>query len=197
MSGTGTCGEGAGEYALVYVQSCSTNVGDGGSGAAVAAHELLHSLGAVQSAAKHECPAPDTQHACDSSYDVMYPYISGPIDSLFLDVGRDDYYGVGGAFDVRKSPWLARLDVPARPVNVSTLGSGRVVSDAGGIDCPGACATSQEQGLLVMLTAKPQKGSRFAGWSGACRGRGKCYVTVGKRSAVRARFISVRSTPRG
>jgi hypothetical protein len=82
-------------------------------------------------------------------------------------------------------------------VKVSTFDSGRVVSDAGGIDCPGACAKSQEQGLLVTLTAKPQKGSRFAGWSGACRGRGKCYVTAGKRSSVHARFVSGRSTPRG
>jgi hypothetical protein len=49
---------------------------------------------------------------------------SGPIDGLFLDVGRDDYYGVGGGFDVRKSPWLAKLDVLARPVNVSTFGLG-------------------------------------------------------------------------
>ena len=48
----------------------------------------------------------------------------------------------------------------------------------------------------MTLTAKAEKGSRFAGWSGACRGRGKCYVTVGKQSAV-ARFISVRSSPRG
>src|SRR5204863_6915963 len=140
-----------------------------------AAHELLHALGAVPAGAPHECAAPESRHACDSKLDIMYPYVAaGGIDGLFLDVGHDDYYGNGGASDVRKSPWLEHLDVPHAPLNVATTGAGRVLSDAGAIDCPGACATAQEQGLVVTLKARPAAGSHFVRWNGACSGTRTC-----------------------
>src|SRR5207237_2263711 len=64
VSDVDVCGEGGGladlyssgpSWSIVFVQSCGLNVGDGNDAANVAAHELLHSLGAVPAGAPHEC----------------------------------------------------------------------------------------------------------------------------------------------
>jgi hypothetical protein len=42
----------------------------------------------------------------------------------------------------------------------------------------------------VTLTARPTRGSRFAGWAGACHGRAaRCTVETTRATAVRARFV--------
>jgi hypothetical protein len=43
-------------------------------------------------------------------------------------------------------------------------------------------------GQVVRLRATPGSGSRFAGWSGAWRGRDGCTVSLGTDAAVRATF---------
>jgi len=55
-----TCGQGSSDdgFAVVYLDSCRSSVGDGGLAAAVAAHELLHALGAVPAGARHACAPP-------------------------------------------------------------------------------------------------------------------------------------------
>ena len=60
---------------------------------AIAAHELLHALGAVPLGDPHTCPG-DAAHVCDNPLDVLYPFASGqPLSALFLDFNHDDYYG--------------------------------------------------------------------------------------------------------
>src|SRR5689334_8119999 len=44
-------------------------------------------------------------------------------------------------------------------------GRGRVTSSPDGISCGEQCTASFAPGTLVVLTAKPAAGSRFAGWS--------------------------------
>jgi hypothetical protein len=87
---------------------------------------------------------------------------------------------------------------PARSLTVSTDGSGTgsVSSDVGGIDCPATtCSTG---GLLdgshVILTATPDPGSAFAGWSGGgCVGPSStCDVPVNGDTSVTATFGSSR-----
>ena len=56
------CGQGGGSgvgagYAIVYMQACGATVGDGNLAAVIAAHELVHALGAVPPGAPHECRA--------------------------------------------------------------------------------------------------------------------------------------------
>jgi len=190
VSDVHTCGQGSDESGsgVVFVQSCTTAVGDGGFGAAVAAHELLHTLGAVPSTARHNCPPPDDGHACDGKLDIMYPYVGGAIDDLVLDVNHDDYYGIGGAQDVRNSHWLEHLDLPHVALTVTSAGAGHVTSDAGAIDCPGACTTEQEQNLVVTLKATAESGSHFTGRSGACTGFATCAVTLDAAKEVHATF---------
>src|SRR6266508_1130461 len=81
----------------------------------VAAHELLHLLGAVPEGAPHGCPDAHA-HDCDRESDVMRSGgFSDSLSDYLLDAGRDDYYGHSGAWwDVQDSPFLARLDSPDR-----------------------------------------------------------------------------------
>jgi hypothetical protein len=41
----------------------------------------------------------------------------------------------------------------------------------------------------VTLKAKAAKGSKFSGWSGACKGRRRCKVTTNDSVAVKAKFV--------
>jgi hypothetical protein len=79
---------------------------------------------------------------------------------------------------------------PTFPLTVSRLGtgSGRVTSSPSGIDCGSTCAASYPQGTTVSLTAQPDAGSSFVGWTGACSGTGTCNVAMDAARSVSARF---------
>jgi len=68
-------------------------------------------------------------------------------------------------------------------------GSGTVRSRPAGIDCGPTCAASLDSGTTVTLTAEPDAGSRFLGWSGGCSGSGDCKLTLGADAVVTASFI--------
>ncbi|MBL8626094.1 MAG: InlB B-repeat-containing protein [Myxococcales bacterium] len=67
-------------------------------------------------------------------------------------------------------------------------GSGTVTSNPPGITCGGDCSETYAQGTVVTLTATPDGGSTFAGWSGACAGTGTCMVTMDAAQTVTANF---------
>ena len=187
-------GSGRTGYAIVYLQSgCGRDVGGGGLAAATAVHELAHSLGAVPRSAPNTCQS-SPGHVCDTPTDLMYPFVNRLSDAV-LDAGRDDYYGHAGAwFDVQDSRWLSRLDAPQFPLAVSLAGStgtGRVVSDLPGIDCPAACAIGWDARTQVRLQATPAPRTRFAGWGGACAGTAtECTVTMDAARSVTVRFAA-------
>jgi hypothetical protein len=189
----GTCGEGSGTQdgegvALVYLGAC-TDVPT----AVVAAHELVHALGALaDSGPPHACP--DTRgHPCDSALDLLYPFAgTTPLGSLVLDVGRDDYYGHSGAWpDVQDSLWL-RLVTRQAQLALAITGRGSVESDVPGIDCAEACVTDWDAGSVVALEALPVGGQRFVRWTGACTGASRCEVTVQAATSVAALFAPAR-----
>ena len=159
--------------------------------AAVAAHELVHQLGALPPGAPHVCPN-DQGHPCDSNLDLMYPDLSVRFDELVLDVGRDDYYGHSGSwFDIQDSPWLGRADVPPSALTLALrqlTGEDRVASNPIGIACPPACNVLFDTGSQVQLVAQPGRGSRLVGWGGACTGREPCTVTMDTAKTVEAIF---------
>ena len=127
------CGQGASDatgfgLAAMYVQACS-----GAPVSVVAAHELLHTLGAVPRAAPNRCPDPNGAHTCDSTADLMHPFLdTSPLEAKLLDPGRDDYYGHSGAFtDSQDSPWLVQLD-RQQPFTATISGPGGVTADVPG-----------------------------------------------------------------
>jgi hypothetical protein len=194
-------GEAGGRMGLaaVWLQSRPGFPGCGTLGAEdylakVAAHELIHQLGAEPPGAPHPCPD-DEGHTCDDVRDVMqggggrFPTLA----EYSLDVGRDDYYGHAGSWlDVQDSAWLQRLDSPDLPLTVALSGGGAtdtVTSDVPGIACPPACSTSLEPGTRVRLDASANgSGTRFVGWRGACAGADSCELVLGEETSVEAVF---------
>ena len=73
-------------------------------------------------------------------------------------------------------------------VSRSGSGSGTVTSTPDGIACGKACTHGYAYGTSVNLTTKAAKGSKFAGWSGACAGTQSCAVTTDDNVAVNAKF---------
>jgi subtilisin family serine protease len=71
-------------------------------------------------------------------------------------------------------------------VNKAGAGTGTVTSDSPGIDCGTTCDGKFLQGSTVNLTAVPDPGSVFAGWSGDCSGASSCSLT--QNATVTATF---------
>jgi len=77
----------------------------------------------------------------------------------------------------------------ARRLTVAVVGSGRVVSNPAGIDCPsGACIATFPDGTSVSLSATADTGFVFFGWHDGCSGQGKCSVTLNGDARVSAEF---------
>ena len=71
-------------------------------------------------------------------------------------------------------------------VNKAGAGIGTVTSNPAGIDCGATCKGQFPQGSTVNLTAAPDPGSVFAGWSGDCSGTDPCSLT--RNATVTATF---------
>ena len=165
VSDGNVCGQGGSEpsgfgLAVVYYQACT-----GVSTAAVAVHEVVHTLGAVPRGAPNECSGEDSGHTCDNATDLLYPSIGDePLAAKALDPGRDDYYGHSGAWpDTQDSPWLVRLDNQA-PLALSLSGPGSVSADVPGLQCAQSCSTTWNSGTRLALTATPNPGAKLVRW---------------------------------
>ena len=77
-------------------------------------------------------------------------------------------------------------------VTISGNGAGIVESSNGLIHCPPSCSAGLEAGQVVTLTAIPDSGSTFAGWSGqaGCGGSGSCNVIMTSDQSVGATFTT-------
>jgi putative hemolysin len=90
--------------------------------------------------------------------------------------------------------------LPAYTLTVAKAGtgSGKITSNLPGIDCGSVCFSAYDSGTPVTLTAQPDSGSTFAGWSGGgCSGTGDCVVTVGDNVTVTATFARSEAPPFG
>ena len=76
-------------------------------------------------------------------------------------------------------------------VTVTVTGPGTVSSSPAGISCPETCSATFAGNSQVTLTATPNAGSIFTGWSGdICEGTGTCTFTIVANEAVLANFAS-------
>lgn len=80
-------------------------------------------------------------------------------------------------------------------LTVITSGSGTVTSVPAGIDCGIDCSESYGDVTLVTMTALPDAGSYFAGWSGSCTGSGSCQVMMNADHNVTALFDTCQNPP--
>ncbi len=183
------CGQGGSDssglgFAVVYVQACA-----GVPWNTTAAHELIHTLGAVANGAPHMCPEPDDGHVCDNPYDLMFPFgDETPITGLALDSGRDDYYGHTGSWpDTQDSPWLVQLDRQV-PFALTVSGPGSVSADIPGLRCSQSCTTTWSASTALELSATPATGMKLVGWGSGCSGRSACKVVVEPGKTVSALF---------
>jgi hypothetical protein len=56
------------------------------------------------------------------------------------------------------------------------------------VTCDSACTEEIDNGTRVGLIARPAKGARFVGWSGACSGDGPCTPLMDAAKSVAAEF---------
>ncbi|MBI5893458.1 MAG: hypothetical protein HZB79_07395 [Deltaproteobacteria bacterium] len=85
-------------------------------------------------------------------------------------------------------PPIITEPIPELAVVKSGAGTGVVVSSPVGINCGADCSEAYAVGTVVTITAAPDSGSIFAGWSGACSGTGTCTITMDANKSVTAAF---------
>jgi hypothetical protein len=73
-------------------------------------------------------------------------------------------------------------------VSKAGTGTGTVTSAPAGITCGATCGADFGDGTSVVLTATPDAGSLFTGWSGDCTGTGTCTLTMSAEHTVTATF---------
>ena len=77
-------------------------------------------------------------------------------------------------------------------LSISTVGSGTVTSNTGGISCGATCSASYSTGASVTLTASPAAGYTFTGWSGgSCTGTSTCVLTMSAAKSATATFTQI------
>jgi hypothetical protein len=78
---------------------------------------------------------------------------------------------------------------------VSVIGSGRVATSDGRIECRARCATTYRRGKVLRLKATPDENFEFVRWSGDCIGTAPiCDLAVDRKSSVKARFVGLPTT---
>lgn len=78
-------------------------------------------------------------------------------------------------------------------ISKTGTGAGLVTSLPGNINCGAACSTKVNAGSTVVLTAAPDSGSVFNGWSGDCSGTDPCVLTMDVDKTVSASFTDTGS----
>jgi Tol biopolymer transport system component len=101
----------------------------------------------------------------------------------------------GGPGDVNEEPaWAVRASY-VLSVGADGSGSGRIVSQPAGISCGTTCDAVFTDPTAVTLSAIPDPGSTFTGWSGDCVGAGACVVPMFGYRGVVATFETAAPPP--
>src|SRR5207245_2884553 len=83
------------------------------------------------------------------------------------------------------STFTVRFTLTVSKANTLGIGNGTVTSTPPGINCGAACSAAYDSGAVVTLTAAPDLGSIFNGWTGCDSVDGAtCTVTMSRGRAV-------------
>ena len=96
-------------------------------------------------------------------------------------------------------PWpLVAAENKSLAVTITTAGvnPGIVTSNPVGINCGGSCKYGFANSSTVTLTAIPQSGTEFGGWSGACSSLSTtCTVSLSAAKTTVASFVAIGAAP--
>jgi glucose/arabinose dehydrogenase len=92
-------------------------------------------------------------------------------------------------------PCMPQTSLPTLTVNIVGSGTGKVTGP--GINCPGDCTRTYNNGTPVTLNAAGTGRSTFVGWGGACSGTGSCELTMDADKSATATFNSGSPTCKG
>ncbi|MGB0496459.1 MAG: InlB B-repeat-containing protein, partial [Kangiellaceae bacterium] len=81
------------------------------------------------------------------------------------------------------------VSVQEYTLSVNVNGSGDVTSSPGGINCGSDCSELYVENSQITLTATPNSGWIFNGWSGSCSGQTTCVVNMNASKSVTASYI--------
>jgi hypothetical protein len=141
-----------------------------------------------------------TPAGIDCGTDCNDPYDRGTNVTLKADPNPNSTFGgwsgaCGGTsltcsvtMDGSKSVTATFTLKPLLTVTKSGTG-GKVTSSPAGIDCGADCQHFYNSGTVVTLTADPDPGSPFLGWTGDCTGLA-CSLTMDANKSVTAMFAS-------
>ncbi len=115
-------------------------------------------------------------------------------DSLFVGWSGGGCTGTGTCTVTMNSDTSITATFNRRPYNLTAskigTGSGTITSNPLGINCGVDCSEAYASGTSVTLTAIPDTGFVFGGWSGGgCSGTGTCIVTMNADTTVNATFV--------
>ena len=131
------------------------------------------------------------------------PKNSGTAGSIYITTANSVSISPGGS---NYYVWPVRGGIVGTSATLAVArsgnGSGTVSSLPAGISCGITCAQGFSQsGTILTLTAIPDVGSAFTGWSGGgCSGTGVCTTTITSNTTITASFaklIKITVTPAG
>lgn len=120
-------------------------------------------------------------------------YVTGYTVSSQFPTTADALQPAGAGNDEAFIAIISPVDPVLFTLTVDVEGAGLVTDDSGKIDCSsdGQCTATFPEGTAVELTAAPETGYDFFGWSGACTGTSPtCTVTMDQNRSVSARFFT-------
>lgn len=116
---------------------------------------------------------------------------------VYVTSGNSDQAGVY-AYAPGSQTGAALPPAVGLTVRTSGTGGGTIAGSLGGIECSGSCEAQIRSGAEVTLSATPDPGSAFSGWSGGgCQGTGSCTVRMDEAHSLSAGFqpLSVPAAP--